>query len=179
MDMDNTVSAVKQYWPWALGAIAGFWLLTRIGGGGADTSGDTSGSLYDPNLLANNLAMTQVAAGVQQAQIVADAQNNMAGWGAIASGFGSLANINQDFQSGQIAAYNATRDISISAANNMGNITAAGLLASGEANAAFHNMVGDSTKAAGQIVGGIAGANAASQKAAGSLIGKFFTMGMG
>jgi hypothetical protein len=177
MDMDNTVSAVKQYWPWALGAIAGFWLLTRIGGGGADTSGDTSGSLYDPNLLANNLAMTQVAAGVQQAQIVADAQSNIAGWGAISSGFGSLANINQDFQSGQIAAYNATKDISISAANNMGNVATAGLLASGEATTAFHNMIGASTTAAGNLVGSVAQANAASQKAVSSLISKAMTYG--
>lgn len=176
MDMDNTVSAVKKYWPWALGAVAGFWLLSQMGGDTEDT-GVLTGSLYDPNLLASNLAMTQISADVQQAQIAADAQNNLAGWTTISNAFGSLANINQDFQAGQIASYQAQKEISVTAAQSMGDITSAGLLAAGASTQAFHNMVGQSVGAAGQIVGGVASANAQSASGAGRVVSSVLSFG--
>lgn len=160
MELDNTVDAVKKYWPWALGALAAVFLYSRLTSGSSDTTSNLSGSLYDPNLMANNLAMSQVAAGIQQAQITAEAQNNQAAWQAIASGFQFASNANSDFQAGQIAAYQATKDISINAANVMGNTTVAGLDAASNASAAFHNMIGQSTQSAAQIVSAVAQANA-------------------
>jgi hypothetical protein len=179
MEMDNTVQAVKKYWVWALGAVAVIFVASRFGGGGGevDDSGNLSGSLYDPNLLANNLAMSQVSAGIMQAQIVADAQNNIAGWNAIEAGFAFAANANSDFQAGQIASYQAVKDVSISASKEMGGITQAGLFAGAESTAAFHNMVGESSKAAAAIVGGVANANAQSQMAVANMFSKFASYG--
>lgn len=165
--MDDTISAVKQYWPWALGILGVVFIASRLGGGSstADDSSALSGSLYDPNLLANNLAMSQVAAGIQQAQIVADAQNNQQAWSTIQSGFQFASNANSDFQAGQIAAYGAIKDMSVNAANNLSTITGTGMLASSQNTVAFHNMIGTSTQASAQIVSAIAGANAQSQSA--------------
>jgi hypothetical protein len=178
MDTSQTVDAVKKYWPWALGAIAVLFVASRFGGGAqVDDSGNLSGSLYDPNLLANNLAMSQIAAGVQQSQIVADAQNNLAGWSAMEAGFAFASNVNSDFQQSQIASYDAVKQMSINSATAMGDITSAGLYAAGASTAAFHNMIGDSTQAAAEIVGGIANANAQSQAAVASLISSSMSYG--
>lgn len=180
MEIGDTVDAVKKYWPWALGGVAALFLLSRLSGGGGedDGSGNLSGSLYDPNLLQNNLAMSQIAAGIRQAEIVADAQNNQAGWATMQAGFQFASNANSDFQAGQIASYMAVKDISISAMQNAGDIAAAGLTAAGQSTASFNSMIGQSNQAAGNIVSSVAHANANSQQAFASVARSVMSYGM-
>lgn len=144
--MDDTVDALKKYWPWAVGLVGIIFLYPRLAGGGSDNSGAVvTGPMYDPNVLASQNALNaqsiQASAAIAGKEIEANAMIGMAEYAAIGQAFGAMASINNANVMGNVASYQAYKDISVAGVSNAADVAQQGLMSAGQTTLAFANTV--------------------------------------
>lgn len=155
--------ALKKYWPYAVGVLGAAFLYTKLKGGNTAPQSVSIGAAVDPAILqANNQLAGQMAAiqgQVATAQIQGQTQTDVATMAAVAQGFDTISNVTNSTIQGNIASYNAVKDISVNAVNSSAALTSNAITAAGESTATFGNAVGNLGIATGQIVQGASKSN--------------------
>lgn len=173
---ESTINSLKKYWPWAVGIVGFIFLYPRLAGGGSGDSGAViSNPMYDPNVLASQNALNaqaiQANAAVQGAQIEANAMVGMAEYTAIGQGFQALANINNANVMGNVASYQAYKDISVAGVTNAADVAEQGLVSGGASTVAFANTVAQLGIGSANAITGVANANAQASAALYRMVG--------
>lgn len=174
--MNETIESLKQYWPWAVGIIGFIFIYPRLAGGGSSDSGAiVSGPMYDPNVLASQNALNaqaiQTQGAVQAAQIEANAMVGMAEYAAIGEAFGSLSSINNANVMGNVASYQAYKDISVAGVTTAADVAQQGLISGGASTVAFANTVAQLGVGSASTITGVADANARASAALYNMVG--------
>jgi hypothetical protein len=177
--MDETFDAIKEYWPWALGIVAGGYVLLRFFGGGTGDAVDDSGASFGVSENQIELAKlnAQLSSDIATQQIQADVQKYQADVQAVANFNAGIADITRGFYQSEITAYQADAATVTAIAQQAGAVAVSNIQAQGAAQASYNASIGqigvatgEIAKGAATIVSSVAQANAASAAAAGNLI---------